>query len=395
MEYPNRRSKSWMICPVILIAAALVEIFPLCTGAAPSGMPFILDLLRPDRTADEIHAEIGPPFEVKQAADGTTIESFKVSDRGLAGATVHFGPHGTIRYIGIQLVNDLPVAAAPILFDLSQDKGREPSRTVQNGEVLLGWEESGIFVAASEKVIRKIWVSAPNVSLEKVFYTTAEDYYFGRNGCKQDYRQALKHYLDAAQLGMPAAQYSIGWMYYKGKGVKKDYVTARSWFLKAALQGHVNSQNSLGKLYSQGKGVAQDYQKSIKWYRLAAEQGNSIAQTNLGNKYYNGHGVKQDYGQAIQWYRKAAAQGHARAQTILGYMYDKGEGVPQDHAQAVAWYRKAAEQGFTRAIYILGRKYEKGIGVARDRVEAVRLYQKAAGQGDKKAKKALQRLGKP
>ena len=107
------------------------------------------------------------------------------------------------------------------------------------------------------------------------------------------------------------------------------------------------------------------------------------------------HGVKQDYAQAIQWYRKAAAQGHARAQTILGYIYDKGEGVPQDHAQAVAWYRKAAEQGFTRAIYILGKKYEKGIGVARDRAEAVRLYQKAAGQGDKKAKKALQRLGKP
>jgi len=77
-------------------------------------------------------------------------------------------------------------------------------------------------------------------------FERGEDYYYGRHEIKQDYLQALKHYQRAAQLGRPAAQFSIGWLYDKGEGVKQDYVKARSWFLKAALQGHAGSQNSLG-----------------------------------------------------------------------------------------------------------------------------------------------------
>ena len=78
----------------------------------------------------------------------------------------------------------------------------------------------------------------------------------------------------------------IGFLYSKGYGVAQNYVEARKWVLKAAEQGHAGAQYSLGLFFYQGQGVAQDYVETRKWWLKAAEQGDAVAQK-LSKEYFN------------------------------------------------------------------------------------------------------------
>jgi TPR repeat protein len=214
----------------------------------------------------------------------------------------------------------------------------------------------------------------------------------------QDNKQAFNWYHTAAEQGYGDAQYSLGWMYYKGDGVPQDNKQAVYWLTKAAEQGSADDQYNLGVLYFNGDGVPQDYKQSVYLLTKAAEQGHVGAKTilaamlgsaddqyNLGWMYSNGDGVPQDYKQAVYWYTGAAEQGHASAQNNLGVMYSKGEGVPQDYRQAVYWYNKAAEQGNATAQNNLAGMYYNGKGVLQNYKLAYVWFSIAASAGVKGA----------
>ena len=93
----------------------------------------------------------------------------------------------------------------------------------------------------------------------------------------------------------------------------QDYAEAAKWYRKAAEQGLAAAQFSLGFIYANGQGVPQDYAQAAKWYRKAAEQGFTKAQNNLGLMYANGRSVPQDYVQAHIWYSLAATGGYGKA----------------------------------------------------------------------------------
>ena len=65
------------------------------------------------------------------------------------------------------------------------------------------------------------------------------------------------------------------------EGVNEDYSEAVKWFLKAAEQGNINAQLALGSCYYYGLGIAKDYFEAEKWWRKAAEQGSDEAVKNL------------------------------------------------------------------------------------------------------------------
>ena len=54
----------------------------------------------------------------------------------------------------------------------------------------------------------------------------------------------------AAEKGLAAAQYALGYLYATGKGVPRDFKQAAIWYRKAALQDDPEAQNNLGALYS-------------------------------------------------------------------------------------------------------------------------------------------------
>ena len=68
-------------------------------------------------------------------------------------------------------------------------------------------------------------------------------------------------------------QFNLGYMNENGQGVAQDYAEAVRLYLLAAEQGHASAQNNLGYMYEKGLGVAQDYAEAVRLYRLADAQG--------------------------------------------------------------------------------------------------------------------------
>lgn len=54
---------------------------------------------------------------------------------------------------------------------------------------------------------------------------------------KGDYATAFQLMQEAAEAGLPPAQYEFGYMYAEGQGVAQDLALAMAWYRKAADQG--------------------------------------------------------------------------------------------------------------------------------------------------------------
>jgi len=87
--------------------------------------------------------------------------------------------------------------------------------------------------------------------------------------------------ISEANLGNPAAQNSLGNLYYLGLGVPTDLEQASNWYFQAASQGFGPAQINLGNLYSQGMGVPVDAMRAFAWYKMSHISGIPIAESYL------------------------------------------------------------------------------------------------------------------
>lgn len=146
--------------------------------------------------------------------------------------------------------------------------------------------------------------------------------------------EKFKALMADAKAGDPAAQNSLGVMYYTGEAVSKnlsgkvldtDPELAVGWFFRAAEQGYADAQFNLGLMYANGEGVPQDMEQAVELFKKAAEQGHVDAQNNLGAMYFTGEGVARDEKKAIEWFEKAAAQGNEDARANLDAIKASGK----------------------------------------------------------------------
>jgi len=86
---------------------------------------------------------------------------------------------------------------------------------------------------------------------------------------RQDYVAASRNFIPLAQIGDPAAQAWLGFLFETGRGVPQNYTEAAAWYRRAAEQGDGVAQYSLGLLYDKGQGVPRDIVEAGKWLNLA------------------------------------------------------------------------------------------------------------------------------
>jgi DNA-directed RNA polymerase subunit RPC12/RpoP len=80
-------------------------------------------------------------------------------------------------------------------------------------------------------------------------------------------------FLEKAKKGNADAQYQLGLLYLTGRGTLQDFSEAAKWLILAAEQNHPLAQYELGLLYQVGQGVDLDNEKSYMWFNLAAAAG--------------------------------------------------------------------------------------------------------------------------
>ncbi|MXS84928.1 sel1 repeat family protein [Nitrosomonas sp. HPC101] len=100
----------------------------------------------------------------------------------------------------------------------------------------------------------------------------SEESYF-MPGADDNRLYTMNLFLEKARKGNADAQYQLGLLYLTGKGTLQDFSEASKWFILAAEQNHPLAQYELGLLYQIGQGVEIDNEKSYVWFNLAAAAG--------------------------------------------------------------------------------------------------------------------------
>jgi hypothetical protein len=103
----------------------------------------------------------------------------------------------------------------------------------------------------------------------------AHNYHFGTEVVRDD-KKALQLLHTAAEMGDDPAQLDLGDIYFDGNGnwdppwtqVRQDYAEAAKWYLSAAQRGNSIAQRKIGLMYYGGFGVVQDFAEAYFWLNL-------------------------------------------------------------------------------------------------------------------------------
>ncbi len=146
----------------------------------------------------------------------------------------------------------------------------------------------------------------------------------------QDFAAAADLISQAAEKGLPAAQYRMAKLHERGIGVPRDFAEARAWTERAANGGNIKAMHDLAVFYADGEGGAQSYAAAAEWSKKAADFGVVDSQYNLALLYENGLGISPSQTEALYWYEIAAANGDASAPGNVATLRDA---LPLDQAQ--------------------------------------------------------------
>lgn len=80
---------------------------------------------------------------------------------------------------------------------------------------------------------------------------------------------AFEAYLDAAEAGLPDAEFNVAIMLDSGRGVTQEPAQAALWYSRAAAHGLARAAYNLGQLYEAGQGVPQNAQLARAWFEAS------------------------------------------------------------------------------------------------------------------------------
>ncbi len=115
-------------------------------------------------------------------------------------------------------------------------------------------------------------------------------------------RAALTWYREAADAGVPSAQFKVGNAYFAGSGVARDPVQAQLFYTRAAQQGLPDAQYALGVMLSGGVAGPADSVQGYKWLLLAERGGQP-----------DSHAVRERAAEPMSAQDRARAEGLAQA----------------------------------------------------------------------------------
>lgn len=141
---------------------------------------------------------------------------------------------------------------------------------------------------------------------------------------KRNWKQARKHFEEAALLGDRSAEYHLGLLLWRGLGGPQDREGAVYWLRRAADQDMPAAQDALAVAIRSGVGVKQDKEAARELFKAAAQRGYAPAMANLATMC--------DPVEARRWMTRAAEAGDENSMLNLSDLIEQDEPV-----EALAW----------------------------------------------------------
>ena len=165
---------------------------------------------------------------------------------------------------------------------------------------------------------------------------------------EEDDYAAFVNMKEAAERGVPKAQYKLYEMYSLGIGVGNDSTTANKWLKIAATNGYYEAEGVYGMQLYERPGLFNNLSKrnSFSYLKQAYEKGYEEAYWCLAQCYMNGIGTDINKELAYPLYQQAAENGIAKAQEFLCENYFRGDNpLPKDYTLCAKWGEEAIKQG--------------------------------------------------
>jgi TPR repeat protein len=200
---------------------------------------------------------------------------------------------------------------------------------------------------------------------------------------------------DAANAGVPAAQYIMGDLAANGKGVEKDDAAAFAFYRQAADGGFARAKYAVGECLRDGRGTEKDIDEAVRiWRSMEDDEVAEVPQAlfNLAQLLPGGAEQTALYADARKHYAAKVEAGRvALYGGVLGYMLVDGLGGAAEPKRGFELLRAAADQGSSyaafRAGFILTSELEqfadirKAAGISLDVEAGTELMKRAARDG--------------
>ena len=157
----------------------------------------------------------------------------------------------------------------------------------------------------------------------------------------ENYEEAKKFYLLAAEKGNADAMYALGKSFPSGPELTEEDFIAREWLVKAAEKGNVQAMSTYATFLGVGCSFRYNPWESTKWYLRAAKKGHVNSMYYIGYNYLFGVGARPNEEKGLEWLKKAAAQGCRKAIKELAIYYME---CTDDAEQTEYWVQKAKKE---------------------------------------------------
>lgn len=164
----------------------------------------------------------------------------------------------------------------------------------------------------------KLYLQAMEKSFSPLAAARLANYYFsGKHGARQDVKQAVKLYTQAAAAGLPDAMTKLGDCFSSGIVLEQDHEQAFELYFRAAKMDYPPAAYALGKCFEQGKGTAIDQQAAFYWFNQAAMRQDPRAMLEVGKRFLSGQGTLPDAGKALIFLTQAYNNGMNEALNLI------------------------------------------------------------------------------
>lgn len=270
---------------------------------------------------------------------------------------------------------------------------------------------------------------------------------------QKDEQKAFQMMHQAADKGMPKAQYLLSGMYAEGLGTEANESLAYRWLQTAAENGYYEAEGKWGmhlhdswfeskkhnsfrylihayeqgvdevywhlaQCYMHGYGTAINKKKAYPLYQKAAKNDILQAQVLLCERYFKGDDyLSKDFTLCAQWGEEAIRQGAKSIRFETAYAWSRknnrersqelyyelclegnaaamnnyacGLTDPQESAQ---WFLKAANGGDDYGMWNIAKRYKSGNGIEKNPEKAIEMFEKSANKGHTGAMMDLARM---
>ncbi len=255
--------------------------------------------------------------------------------------------------------------------------------------------EHGWGVEKNEKLCVEILEKALEATGDANYKAELAHCYLTGCGVEESFDKFIELETEAADEGLPPAQYTLAMYKLYGFGMEKDVDAALQLLCDAACAGERRAMGEI-RTFCENRipdNCPFDDEKPLPLTEEQVEKA-AYGALCLGMERERGYILAMSRSEAKKWFELSASCGNAEAMYELVFIYGQCDDDEwHSMERAIEYLRSSIDRGYPQSYTLLGFFHMNGIGVKRDKKKAREWLERGLAAGDEDAEKYLKELG--